>query len=232
MPRNHTFFRVTAVALLTCFIHLTALPTMSLAQAPDCQYDRAKPSLDSARINFKSLNYKCAEQEILDALSQGALSIEEKADAHVLLAAVYYAMLKNDSQKRNRVIEQFKAAFQAYREWRGELDISSSEFIDLMTEAQKQVDKEALQLQTPPPPPVEQPKDTARKAVAPPPPAAAPKVAEGGGKPLYTKWWAILLGVGLVAGAVVLATGGGGDGGGETTLDTLGTIPNPPVGKR
>ncbi len=232
MPRNHIFFRVTAVALLACFIHLAVLPTMSQAQAPDCQYDRTKPSLDSARIAFKSLNYKCAEQEIQDALGQGTLSIEEKADAHVLLAAVYYAMLKNDSQKRNRVIEQFKAAFQAYREWRGELDISSSEFIDLMNEAQQQVDKEAKQIQTPPPPPIEQSQDTTKKVVAAPPPAVAPAVAEGGGKPFYTKWWAIVLGVGLVAGAVVLATGGGDNGGGGTTFDTLGSIPNPPVGKK
>lgn len=50
-------------------------------------------------------------------------------------------------------------------------------------------------------------------------------------KPWYSKWWAIALGVGLVAGAVVVATGGGGDDGGNggVVVDTLPSFPDPPI---
>lgn len=252
MRKNNRFIRTVAVLALACFLQAGVLPSIGSAQTSPCPYDRAKPTLESARISFKSLNYRCAEQEIQDVLKNPALSIEDKADAHVLLAAVYFAMLKNDTEKRNRVIDQFKEAFKAYREWKGELDISSTEFIDMMKQAQEQVDKEAAAAPpvttttttTPPPteptPPTteapkpvvtEQPKDTTRTtAIAPAPQKAA---AEEGGKPLYTKWWAIALGIGLVAGAVALAGGGGGDdgGGGGGVLDTLPNFPDPPPGK-
>jgi hypothetical protein len=248
MPKNNQFIRIVAVLALACFLQAGVLPSIGSAQTPQCPYDRAKPTLESARISFKSLNYRCAEQEIEDVLKNPALSIEEKADAHVLLAAVYFAMLKNDTEKRDRVINQFKEAFKAYREWKGELDISSTEFIDMMKQAQDQVDKEATA--APPatattttpteaakpttdiekPVVAEQPKDTTRTtAIA---PATQAETAKEGGKPFYTKWWAILLGVGLVAGAVALAGGGGGDGGGGGgTLDTLPDFPDPPSGK-
>ncbi|MDD4052720.1 MAG: hypothetical protein PHR28_12590, partial [candidate division Zixibacteria bacterium] len=203
------------------------------------------PTLESARISFKSLNYRCAEQEIEDVLKISSLTIEEKADAHILLAAVYFAMLKNDTEKRDRVIDQFKEAFKAYREWKGELDISSTEFIDMMKQAQEQVDKEAAAAPpttTAPPAVTEAPKETTTPVVTEQPkdttktmaiaPAAEEKAAEGKSKPLYTKWWAIVLGVGLVAGAVALAGGGGGDnGGGGTVLDTLPNFPDHPSGK-
>lgn len=238
MPKNNQFIRAVAVVALACFLQAGVLPSISSAQTPQCPYDRAKPTLESARISFKSLNYRCAEQELQDVLKNPALTIEDKADAHVLLAAVYYAMLKNDTEKRDRVIDQFKEAFKAYREWKGELDISSTEFFDMMKQAQEQVDKEATAqppATTTTTPPVttslaEKPKDTTKVAAV---PAAQEKAAEGGGKPFYTKWWAIVLGVGLVAGAVALAGGGGGDsgGGGGTPLDTLPNFPDPPTGK-
>ena len=239
MPKSNQFIRAVAVAALACFLQASVLPSISSAQTPQCSYDRAKPTLESARISFKSLNYRCAEQEIQDVLTNPALSIEDKADAHILLAAVYFAMLKNDTEKRDRVIDQFKEAFKAYREWKGELDISSTEFIDMMKQAQEQVDKEAATAppttteapkETTTPVVTEQPKDTAKTiAIA---PATEEKAAEGGGKPLYTKWWAIVLGIGLVAGAVALAGGGGGDnGGGDGVLDTLPNFPDHPSGK-
>jgi hypothetical protein len=245
MPKSNQFIRAIAVVALACFLQAGVLPSISSAQTPQCPYDRAKPTLESARISFKSLNYRCAEQEIQDVLKNSALTIEDKADAHILLAAVYFAMLKNDTEKRDRVIDQFKEAFKAYREWKGELDISSTEFIDMMKQAQEQVDKEAATApptttttapgtteapkETITPVVTEQPKDTTKTtAIA---PATGEKAAGGGGKPLYTKWWAIVLGIGLVAGAVALAGGGGGDGGGGTVLDTLPNFPDHPAGK-
>ncbi|MFZ5979814.1 MAG: hypothetical protein ACOYVF_04215, partial [Candidatus Zixiibacteriota bacterium] len=143
MHKNHVVVRAIAVFLLVCFGNLVFAPGPALAQTTECPYDKANPSLDNARISFKSLNYPCAEQEIQDYLKKTDLSIEDRASAHVLLAAVYYAMVKNKNEKRDQVLDQFKKAFRAYRDWAGELDISSTEFIDLMKKAQELVDEES-----------------------------------------------------------------------------------------
>jgi hypothetical protein len=110
------------------------------AQESECVYDKNAPSLDNARLNFKSLKYRCAESEMLDRLRMKDLSLEEKADAHVLLAAVYFAMLRDDGARRAKVLEQFMAAYQFYADWKGELDISSAEFAGLMAEAKQRVE--------------------------------------------------------------------------------------------
>jgi hypothetical protein len=217
--------RVIGIGTLICFLQMVVLPTIAWGQAGECPYDRANPSLENARISFKSLDYRCAEQEILDFLGQDGLTIEERADAHVLLAAVYYAKSKNEDEKRRLVVNQFKEAFRAYRDWRGELDISSTEFIEMMNEARVLVDQEEEQEAEEKPvvlPDEEQEKE---------PTYAKPTIGEK--KPWYKKWWAIALGVGVVAGAVVLAAGGGGDDGGDggTVIDTLPGPPDPPPGK-
>lgn len=222
MIRHNLTFRIIGVILLACFLHMATIPSLSLAQDTGCSYDRVKPSLENARVSFKSLDYGCAEQEILDYLKLETITIEQRADAHVLLAAVYYAKSKNNNEKRSLVIEQFKKAFEAYRQWRGELDISSTEFIGMMNEAQRQVDEEAREAVKPPETPVvEKPAVTETKP------------AEGQKKAWYKQWWAIGLGVGLVAGAALVLAGGGGEeetGGGQVT-DTLPGPPDTPEGK-
>lgn len=212
-------FRFMGILTVVCFAQMVVFPAASWGQTGDCPYDRANPSLENARISFKSLDYLCAEQEILDYLNTAGLTIEQRADAHVLLAAVYYAKSKNDTEKKKLVVNQFKEAFRAYRDWRGELDITSTEFIEMMNEAKRLVDEEEQQ---------EEP--TVEPVVVPDvePVVAAPTAT--GAKPWYKKWWAIALGVGVVAGAVVLAAGGGGDedGGGGAAIDTLPGPPPPP----
>lgn len=248
MRRENRLIPIAAKIVLLCFLQMTLFSAAGPIRAADCPYDADNPSLDNARISFRSLNYTCAEQEILDLLNKADLTIEDKADAHVLLAAVYYAKLKNDKDKRSRVIEQFKAAFQAYRDWRGDLDISSTEFFDMMQEAQAQVDQETkdnppVVAEEPPtkettPAPAEeespvvqvettQPEEEAAIAHMP-----AYESTEKASKPWYKKWWAIGLGVGLVAGAVVLAAGGGSDDGGSTDNTPLPDFPDPPAGKK
>lgn len=222
MHTNNLMFRIIGVIALVCFIYGVVLPAAARGQTPECPYDRAKPSLDNARISFKSLDYHCAEQEIMDYLNLGDLTIEQRADAHVLLAAVYYAKSKNDSEKKKLVINQFKEAFRAYREWRGQLDVSSTEFIEMMNEAKDQVDEEESQ------------KEAAPEITKPTPAEETPvvtSVTSGKSKPWYKQWWAIAAGVGVVAGAVVLAAGGGGGeegGGGGGVTDTLPSAPNIP----
>jgi len=224
MPKNHDLVRAVALAVLACFLNTILLPIAALGQEAPCSYDRAHPTLSSARINFKSLNYHCAELEIQDFLKLSTLSLEDRANAHVLMAAVYYAQLKDDKEKKERVIEQFKAAFKSFREWRGDLDISSTEFIDMMKEAQILVDEEAQKS----PVPAEQPKDTVKKTVAPPP--AQEAQATGAKKAWYKNWWAIALGVGVVA-AVAVAVAGGGSSSGEGQAADLPNFPPPPQGK-
>ncbi|MEE9443236.1 MAG: hypothetical protein V3V99_11290 [candidate division Zixibacteria bacterium] len=224
MRKNSLIYRAVVVPLFVCFLQMIMAPSMLSAQPIECPYDKSNPALDNARISFKSLNYNCAEQEILDYLKGEQLTIEQKADAHVLLAAVYYAKLKNDKEKKARVIEQFKAAFESYRDWRGELDISSTEFIEMMNEAKTLVDEEA-----------EQKKPPVVKEVTSEPALETPTITETEegikkSKPWYTKWWAIGLGVGVVAAVVVAASGGGGD---EEPVDnTLPGFPDPPASKK
>lgn len=227
MNRSKDLTRAIAVVVLACFLQTVLLPSLAPAQEIKCPYDRAHPTLGSARISFKSLNYRCSEQEINDYLLQTTLSLEERADAHVLLAAVYYAQLKDNDEKRVRVIGQFKEAFKSYREWRGDLDISSTEFIDMMNEAQTLVDQEAQKSAE-----KEQPKDTVKQAA--PLPKAQPTVAKATGesKPFYKKWYMLVIGVGLIAGAAVALGGGGGsDSGGETSTELPNFPPPPPSGK-
>lgn len=218
--------RVIGICTLVCFLQMIALPAISWGQAGECPYDRANPSLENARISFKSLNYRCAEQEIEDFLNKTDLTMEERADAHVLLAAVYYAKSKNEDEKRRLVVNQFKEAFRSYRDWRGELDVSSTEFIEMMNEAKMLVDQEEeeeLEAE-----PVVTPADEEEEEE---PVYAQPTIGEK--KPWYKQWWAIALGVGVVAGTVVLVAGGGGDddGGDGTVIDTLPGPPDPPQGK-
>jgi len=233
MHRYHLAFRITGVMILACFAHVAVLPAVSWAQTQECSYDRANPSLDNARISFKSLDYKCAEEEINDYLKLENIAIEQRADAHVLLAAVYYARSKNDSDKRSLVVDQFKAAFRAYRAWRGELDITSSEFIEMMNAAKLLVDEEAAKKPEPVVPPVEEKPAVAKPEVTKPevtkPEAAKPAKTEG--KAWYKKWWAIGLGVGVVALAAVALGGGGGDGDEEQPPAALPGPPDPPGGK-
>jgi hypothetical protein len=224
MKRHVPIFRATSVMLLIVYLHSIVLSGLVHGQEQGCTYDHSNPSLESARKSFLALNYSCAEQELNDLLKVETLTTQEKADAHVLLAEVYYAKVRNEGEKKTKVTEEFVKAFRAYREWRGELNIKSPEFISLMKEAQNIVDSEAAQPQQAEQPPVVEEKVTR---------VEEPAKKEGKKKPWYTQWWAIGLGVGVVAGGVLLLAGGGGgeEGGGSTVPDTLGYFPDVPPGK-
>ncbi|MEZ5360366.1 MAG: hypothetical protein R3F48_16240 [Candidatus Zixiibacteriota bacterium] len=243
--KKHGFAKqAIAQVVLLCFVQMLFFPVVGFSQPLECQFDKSNPTLENARLSFRTLNYACAEEEIEAFLKLEDITIEEKADAHVLLAAVYYAKLKNDEEKRNQVVSQFKQAFQAYRAWKGDLDISSTEFFEMMQEAQAQVDEEAEQtvIEEETPAIVEQPATASEpkieeveqpaKVEDEQPAVASMPAYEGGSvkesKPWYKKWWAIGLGVGLIAGVVVLAGGGGSDDGGGSTDTTLPDFPDPP----
>jgi hypothetical protein len=196
------FFR--GVALFACVVFLQSLllPPLIEAQTAPCSYNKEKPSIDSARLNFRITNYVCAEEELQALLALMDLDLQTRADAHVLLAAVYYAKVRDNDEKRNRVMEQFVAAFRAFRAWQGELDIKSPEFTKLMEDAQAMVDQQAQEA-------------AAQPVVEPAQDTTAPPVnelqLEKKKKPWYKQWWAIGLGVGVVAAVVIVAAGGGGE---------------------
>jgi hypothetical protein len=228
MAKGNKLIRITAIILLAAFMHMSLAPASLFAQS-DCPYDKANPTLENARISFKTLNYKCAEAEVQDFLAKPDISLEDRASAHVLLAAVYYAKLKDESEKREQVIQQFKKAFESYREWEGELDITSSRFIDLMKEAQQLVDEEAKEEEE------EQPAEPVIVTPEEEKPEPTPAYVDTGvkeSKPWYKKWWAIGLGVGIVAGAVVLLAGGGDDDEGTTPDGALPDFPDRPPDKK
>jgi len=219
MNKHRPFFRVVAVILVVACFHTALLPGAILAQTADCDYDPENPTLENARKNFLALNYACAEKELDALLQQNNLDTQARADAHVLLAEVYYARVRNNDEKKTKVTEQFVAAFEAYRDWKGELNIKSPEFIALMREAQNIVDRQEA----------EKTEAAVTEEIEPVPdqtPAVEEKTEK---KAWYTQWWAIGLGVGLVAGAVVLVAGGGDDDGDGGGLDTLPDFPPPPA---
>jgi hypothetical protein len=203
------FIRGVAALTLVVFVQSLVLPALVSAQSAPCTFNKEKPSLDNARLNFRITNYACAEEELQALLAIDTLNLQSKADAHVLLAAVFYAKVRNSEEKRDRVMGQFVAAFKAFREWRGELDIKSPEFAQMLSEAQAQVDREA---QAPEQPAVIQADTTMADTVK----AAAPVIKQAETAPKakkawYKQWWAIGLGVGVVVVAVVVLAGGGGD---------------------
>jgi len=217
MRSGSLLYRTLALVVLTAFLQSILLTGIGLAQSSGCDFDPEKPSIDHARMSFKMLNYRCAEEELNVLLAKETVDIEDKANAHVLLASVYYAMLKDNDEKRNRVTGEFVKAFKAYREWRGELDIKSSDFLDLMEAAKEQVDRETLEQAIEPEP------DSADTVA----PVYIPTTTKDK-KPWYKQWWAIGAGVGVVViGAVALAGGGGDDDGGGT-VDTLPYFPGTP----
>jgi len=208
MHKQFLLFRFSLTLVLISYLVVAVLPIKLLAQESiNCPYDKEAPSLEHARLTFKSLNYNCAEMEINDLLKDESLSLEEKANAHVLMAAVYYAKLKDSKEKRSKVIEQFAKAFRSYADWSGDVDIKSTEFLSMMEQAKSLVQTEIKKPDI----------DTL---------IAVPKLDTGKKKAWYTQWWAIGLGVGVVA-AVVLA-GGGDDAPPDTTLATF---PPPPTKK-
>lgn len=187
---NKTYiYKIIIYPLLLCFIQMILTPALLMAQAIECPYDKSNPTIENARSSFISADYDCAEHELLDYLQIDKLTDELKADAHILLATVHYLNLRDDIDKKTKVIEQFKAAFKSNPDWRGKLEIDSSEFIELMNEARGE--------------------KTLKKS-----------------KPWYAKWWAIGLGVGVVAAVVVAASSGGDDD--EPIDNTLPGFPDPP----
>ena len=103
MFKRAGLLRTAAILALIVFAQALVLPQMAEAQTTDCPFDKDNPTIDNARYNFKVTNYDCAELELQALLADPNLELQAKADAHVLLASVYYAKIRNDEEKQNPV---------------------------------------------------------------------------------------------------------------------------------
>ena len=224
MFRRAGLLKTAVMLALLVYVQALVLPQLVQAQTPECPFDKDNPTIENARYNFNITNYACAELELQALLAKPDLELQTKADAHVLLASVYYAKIRNDEEKRNMVIEQFVEAFKAFRNWRGDLDIQSDEFLAMMEEAQTLVDEQGEEGE----PAIEEVEGQVTEDVDGTPVTVVEQDKKKG--PWYKQWWAIGLGVGLVATAVVVATGGGDDPV-EEEDNTLPDFPDPPAKK-
>ena len=206
--------KIVVVGAMAALLGAQLFPDIAQSQVTECDYDQQNPSVDSARGSFRIFDFQCAELEIQDLLKQDALSLEEKASAHMLLAAVYFEMLQDDAQRRGKTLQQFKEAFRSYRDWRGDLDIQSPEFRAIMEDAKQDIQAEANAASA---------SDTAAQVpVVTRPPHTGSESGKGGSK----KWLLIGLGVGAVGvAALVLAGGGGGNDNGDKTLPNFPSHP-------
>lgn len=220
MNVNRRTLRFAVIWLLA----VSQLPTVANAQTgesdePECMFDTEAPTVLSARASFRAADYACAEKELTALLSEERLGRGTRANAHMLLAEVYFESTDDAAVRRQKVREQFVKGLQASPGWAGSFDVTNSSFLSIYNDAREMVDyinrtaPESAMPQS----------DTIITA------AAEPVTTEHG-KPWYRKWWALGSGVGIVALGAVLLVGGGSsaDGGGTVETDTLPDFPPPP----
>lgn len=210
--------RLTGIVVLMSYVFAALMPSGLMAQTSDCPYDRKSPSLSHARASFQEFDFACAEREVNDLLKVSSLDAGTKADAHALLAAIYFQSLPDNQNRREKVIEEFRRTYALRPNWNGQPDVQTPAFRQLMAEAKRQVEQ-LSQKDKPAPPPT-----TAQTKPQPVEPQTQTKRGSN-------KTWMYVAAGAVVAGVAVLALGGGGgDGGGGGT--TLPGFPPHPSGKR
>lgn len=212
------FGRCLICVLVTSYVWASVAPDGALAQTAECNYDRKAPSLKSARGSFQEFDFACAERELTDLLKAPNLDAGVQADAHALLAAIYFQTLPDNKSRREKVIEEFRRTYSLRPEWNGRPDIQTPAFRDLMTEAKRQVDQLRQKDKPAPPPTTTAPKPT--PAVT----AESKPASKGGSK----KTWVYVAIGAAAAGVAVIALGGGG--GGSNGGSNLPNFPPPPAG--
>ncbi len=169
-----------------------------LAQDSECTYSETTPSIQSARTTFRAAGLNCAEKELNELLALQNISRQEKADAHLLLASVYFIKEPDANARRHRVKKELVAMYMADRRWQGQLEIVSSEFRTLLKDAREMAN---WRYQQSPELTDEYSIDSLQVALADSTRFEYENLENK--KPWYTKWWALSSGVGLV---IVAAT--------------------------
>ncbi len=135
------FRMLIAIVIIAFGAILSAAAAEPAVQQEVCDYDRANPSVGHARAFFSRLEYQCALTELQDILSADSLESHSQAEAYRLLSAVHYWIGYDEDEPtdviREKVINAGKAAFKAYPEWAGTLDIDDAKYAAWMQEAKQ-----------------------------------------------------------------------------------------------
>jgi len=132
-PSSPVFFTALIIALSLC-----ALRSIS-AEEDHCDYDRNTPAIEHARSLYTNLEFKCAELEANDYLMKPGRSSKEKADAHLLLAAIYSYLYRDEGERVKKVRDQFRMAFDVCPDWHGVPDKITRSFIVMMEDVRNEV---------------------------------------------------------------------------------------------
>ena len=214
--KYQSYCRPARFILLLVSIWLAINPCFLTAQTPECEYPGNFPTVENARLVFRSADLECAKKELRDLLSREEISRETRADAHMLLASVYFIEETDNITRRIKVKQELVEVFLSYRNWQGQLEIRSAEFRKILSDArdlaeghyqnspdlQKDYEEQLLLIDS-----TTQVMTEKRK--------------------WYTKWWAIGSGVGIIAMAAILMTGSN-DQTGSLPIDTLPPFPDRP----
>ena len=206
--------RIIISTTIIVYIFMLLAPSLITAQSEYCIYDRKTPMVESALESFRNKDYECAQWELGDLLEQKKVAPELRADALVLLAQVNYMMIEDKQEKRSTVRKNLITAFRTYPDWKGDLQVRSSEFLNLINDS-KDI---AHRLGIIPPDTFDEEEALIEEAA----------FEEPEKKAWYKKWWVFGTGVGAMALAVVLISGGDDKEEDKIVLDTLPDFPPSP----
>lgn len=120
-----------------------AIPMPSQAGTQDCDYDRLRPSLESAKISSRAGNHKCAAAELNDLLAIDTIPDRLRADAHIWLGMMYYRLLKDSIAAHDSVLTQFMMALEKYPTYSGELDEDTTTLGGIFKDARRKLADQA-----------------------------------------------------------------------------------------
>lgn len=221
---NQSYSRFAKLVTLFLCAWLTISPSVLTGQEKTCLYPDGQPTVANARRVFRSADLECAEKELKELLDSHQFSGKTRADAHLLLASVYFVGDSDDNLRRSKVKQELVALYLADRYWQGELEIRSSEFRKILADARELADwryRNSPELQKE----YEQQLllDTSLTASQMDSSWQSGKAE----RKWYTRWWAIGSGVGIIAMAAILMSGAD-NSGGPIPVDTLPPFPDTP----
>lgn len=211
------------IGVLVLAVWTVLYPLLLSAQTAECDYPKGRPSIGHARQAYRAAELECAALELNDLLNRTDTPRAIKAEAHMILASVYYVSDEEPGTSRNSVKKELVEMFMADRYWQGRLEIQTADFRKLVNDAHELAEwryRNSPELAAEYDRSVERTDSLVADSI---------RIEESkpGQKKWYTKWWAIGSGVGIIAMAAILMSGGN-DTGGSVPIDSLPPFPDTP----
>lgn len=200
---NQSYHQPAKFILLFLSVWLIINPGLLVAREPICEYLSGQPALENARRIYRLAGLECAELELKELLAPAGVSRKTRADAHLLLASIYFVDEADDTSRRTKVKQELVALFIADRDWQGELEIRSPEFRKILADAREMAEwryRNSPELQD------EYEQQLLDSTLIASRTGYDRQSRKKNGK-WYTRWWAIGSGVGIVAMAAILMSG-------------------------